>query len=112
MEAVAHLGGTRMHRDLPRLFEGDGAVLRDLQLLRLDRLPGLQSQQLVRRLRGLQSADRRLAAVLRSLKVCSSEVKFCTDCDCTSAAVRSASSEFCQRWLASSAIWFAGVEAV
>jgi len=44
MEAVAYLGGTRMHRDLTRLFEGDGAVLRKLELLRLDRLPGLQGQ--------------------------------------------------------------------
>src|SRR5690606_16273257 len=48
-EAPAHFARPLMHRHLPRLLQRGGAVLRELQLLRLDGLPGLQGQQLVRR---------------------------------------------------------------
>ena len=40
----------------------------------------------------------------RSVSVCSSDLKFCTACDCTWVAVRSAPNELRQRWRASSAI--------
>lgn len=42
-------------------LQGDGAILSDLQLLRLDRLLGLQGQQLVGGLGSLQGATRGLA---------------------------------------------------
>ena len=44
LEAPTHLNGAFSDRDLPRLFQRDGPVLRDLELLRLDGLAGLQGQ--------------------------------------------------------------------
>src|SRR5690606_8625306 len=63
LEASAYLAGTLLHGDVSRLLQRGGPVLRDLKLLRLNDLPGMQGQQLVRRLRSLQGTDRRLAAV-------------------------------------------------
>src|SRR3546814_3325343 len=60
-EAPPHFAGAFGRRRLPRQFQRGRPVLRDLELLRLDGLLGLQGQELVRRLRRLQRAGGGLA---------------------------------------------------
>ena len=60
-KAPPHFAGALGGRRLPRQFQRGGPVLRDLELLGLDGLLGLQGEKLVRRLHGLQRAGGRLA---------------------------------------------------
>lgn len=57
LKAPAHLAGALLRGDLARLFQRGGALLRDLELLRLHRLARLQREQLVGGLRRLQRTD-------------------------------------------------------